>query len=169
MRILGVDPGETTGLVVIDADDRGWTLLLRQEIAPTEQAERGHDLWKLHSVVSEAVTEYEVEAVAMEEMLAYRQATADEKVEAQAVVKMVACRLGVPLVTYAPSTVRQTICRDGRADPQTITKTLRFLLRAPKKARRGEAWSPHQYDALAVALCHMVCIGYLIRQCKETP
>ena len=167
MRIVGVDPGKTTGLVVVQADDSGWCLLQRSDITPGEQSERGHDLWELHDAVGSAITEHSADVVIMEELLAYRQATADEKVEAQAAVIMAAYRLGAPLLTYAPVTVRATICRDGRADPQTITKTLRFLARLPKQSKRGEAWSAHQYDALAVALCHVARSNYVLDRCKE--
>lgn len=165
--IVGIDPGKTTGLVVIEADENGWSLISRADIAPDEDIERGRNLWKLHDEIGTQITTYKADVVAMEELLAYRQATADEKVEAQAVVAMAAYRARVPLITYAPVTIRSTICRDGRADVQTITKTLRYLARLPKQSKRGEAWSAHQYDALAVALCHVARSGYVLDRCRE--
>ena len=164
MRIVGVDPGKTTGIAVIEADERGWHLCARYDRTP-EGEMRGEQLANLRTGIGLEIRR--ADAVAMEEMLAYRQATADEKVEAQAVVKLTAWERRVPLVTYAPATVRSVICRDGRADVRTIRETLRFLVRAPKTSKKGQGWSHHQYDALAVALCHLARSGFVLDRCVE--
>lgn len=164
MRILGIDPGKTTGYAIIDADADGWTLVARGEWTPYGDC-RGEQLCVLVSAMIDAL--HGADVAAMEELLAYRQATADEKVEAQAVAKMTCWERSVELVTYAPVTVRSVICRDGQADDKTIKQTLRFLARAPKTAKRGEGWSDHQYDALAVALCHLARSGMVLDRCVE--
>ena len=164
MRIVGVDPGKTTGVALLDAIDDGWTLVGRWDVAP-EGVTRGEQLYQLHGILTEMCRPGDV--VVMEEMLAYRQATADEKVEAQAIVKLVAFERARDFVTYAPATIRSVICRDGRADERTIRETLRFLTRSPKTAKRGQGWSAHQYDALAVALCHLARTGMVLDRCVE--
>jgi Holliday junction resolvasome RuvABC endonuclease subunit len=83
------------------------------------------------------------------------------------VVKLAAYHMSNDLVTYAPATVRSVICRDGRADEKTIRETLKFLARAPQRAKRGQGWSKHQMDALAVALCHLSRQGMVIDRCVE--
>jgi Holliday junction resolvasome RuvABC endonuclease subunit len=164
MRIVGVDPGKTTGVAIVDVTEGGWTLHSRADLTP-EGDSRGEQLANLHGRFTEG--EFGGATYVMEEMLAYRQATADEKVEAQAVVKLAAYHMSNELVTYAPATVRSVICRDGRADERTIRETLKFLARAPQRAKKGEGWSNHQLDALAVALCHLARSGMVLDRCRE--
>lgn len=164
MRIVGIDPGKTTGIAVVEADEGGWHLVSRFDLAP-EGITRGMQLATLYCNLMDCLGH--ADSAVMEEMLAYKQATADEKVEAQAIVKLATFNSEVELNTYAPATVRSVICRDGRADKKTIRETLRFLARAPKTAKRGQGWSAHQYDALAVALCHMARLGMVLDQCRE--
>ena len=156
MRILGVDPGLTVGLAIIEyREERGsWRCLKRWDYRPDVE-DRGEALSRLATVVNTNIADYRCLAVAMEEMLAYRQASADEKVEAQAIVKLTAYQKRLPLHTYAPATVRSVVCGTGRADPKGVRDTLRFLLRMPKRAKKGEGLSPHQQDAVSVALCHL--------------
>lgn len=164
MRIVGIDPGKTVGVAIVDVTEGGWKLHSRADLTP-EGDSRGEQLANLHGRFTEG--EFGGATYVMEEMLAYRQATADEKVEAQAMVKLAAYHMSNELVTYAPATVRSVICRDGRADERTIRETLRFLARAPKQAKRGQEWSAHQYDALAVALCHLARSGMVLDRCVE--
>lgn len=164
MRIVGIDPGKTTGVAVVEADGDGWQLCARYDRQPKGDT-RGEQLADLRRGLG--LEMQRADAVAMEEMFAYRQATADEKVEAQAIVKLACWESGKELVTYAPATIRSVICRDGRADERTIRETLRYFARAPKTAKRGQGWSSHQYDALAVALCHMARSGYVLDRCRE--
>lgn len=165
MRIVGVDPGKTTGVAVLNVDNAGWTLISRYQVEP-EGETRGEQLYLLFERLTKEMAAKGT-VVAMEEMLAYRQNSADEKVESQAATRLAAYASKVELETYAPATVRSVVCRDGRADPRTIRETVRFLARTPKRSRKGEGWSPHQIDALAVALCHMERSGYVLDRCKE--
>jgi len=163
VKILAVDPGITTGLALIEYHEaRGsWTCLGRWDLRPDTE-ERRQALSVLFGELYEtthndgSVEPATVDVIVMEELLAYRKTSADEKVEAQAIVKLLSYDCGpIPLVTYAPATVRSAVCGTGRADEKGVRDTLRFLLRMPKRAKKGEALSPHQQDAVAVALCHL--------------
>ena len=159
LAVLGVDPGVSTGLAVLTwTPGRSWQCTRRLDVRP-EVEDRGHQLLELEEelrgMLQLAMAEGEV-TIAMEEMLSFRAHSADEKVEAQAVVKLLAARLGIPLRTYAPATIRSVVCQQGRADDATIRNTVRFLLRMPKRARAGESLTPHQQDAVCVALCELV-------------
>ena len=168
-RVVGIDPGLVTGVAIVDVTEGGWELHSRFELA-SEGDSRGEQLLgiyqALHALIGDPYPP-QVGTVVMEEMLAYRKASADEKVEAQALVKLVTEETDRELVTYAPATVRSVICRDGRADERTIRETLKFLARAPQRAKKGEGWSNHQLDALAVALCHLARSGMVLDRCKE--
>ena len=159
ITVLGVDPGVTTGLAILAWEPgSAWQCIRRWEIRP-EAESRGRQLLELEEelrVGLQAAQAHGEATIAMEEMLSFRTHSADEKVEAQAVVKLLAARLGIELHTHAPATIRSVVCQQGRADDATIRNTIRFLLRMPKRARPGEALSPHQIDAVCVALCELV-------------
>jgi len=172
LAILGVDPGVTTGLALLVWDPgTAWQCLRRWEIRPDEE-NRGRQLLALEEELRGALQAAQAHGeatIAMEEMLSFRTHSADEKVEAQAVVKLLAARLGIELHTHAPATIRSVVCQQGRADDSTIRNTVRFLLRLPKRARPGQALSPHQIDAVCVALCELV-VGQgmtVLGQCEE--
>lgn len=163
MRILGIDPGKTTGLVIIEIEGTSWRLIERLDVPP--YGEDNQWLLDLYTVLYPRLES--VDVAVMEQMLSYRNATADEKMEAQGVIKFACAQVGCPLITYAPVTVRSTICCDGHADERSIRRTLRFLLNLPERTKPGEGWSAHQYDALAVALCHLVRTGVPLGCCEK--
>jgi len=164
MKILGIDPGITTGLALLSFDDEGWQLDRRWELRP-ETETRGEALsslyGELYQVCFEDQQEPVVSGIAMEAFLAYGTNTAEEKIEAQAVIKLFAYDCKVPLHTYAPVTVRSAVIGSGRATPAQIKATMRHLLGLGKTSKRGEAFTDHQCDAVAVTLCHLVCSGEL--------
>lgn len=151
--ILGVDPGVTVGFALLQCDDDGWLLDERWEV-------RWSTLDYLYEQVQLRVDDL-CDVVVMERMLAYKQASADEKVEAQAIVKLVAEQLDKPLYLYAPGTIRSAVVGTGKATPAQIKATMRFLLNLPKVSKRGEAFTVHQQDAVAAALCYLVVDGGL--------
>ena len=172
IAVLGVDPGVTTGLAILAWEPgKPWQCIRRWEVRP-EAESRGRQLLALEEELRGGLLTAQAHGeatIAMEEMLSFRTHSADEKVEAQAVVKLLAARLGVELHTHAPATIRSVVCQQGRADDATIRNTIRFLLRMPKRARPGEALSPHQIDAVCVALCELV-MGKgmtVLGQCEE--
>lgn len=153
MNILGVDPGVTTGFALLSSDGENWRLERRWEL-------RWKTLGELYNELLETGLDG-VDEVAMELMLAYKQASADEKVEAQAIVKLLAEQSNKPLHLYAPGTIRSAVMGTGKATPAQIKATMRHMLGMGKTSKPGHAFTEHQQDAVAVALCHLVCSGGL--------
>jgi crossover junction endodeoxyribonuclease RuvC len=170
MNILALDPGITTGLALVHVlSGSTWVLDHRCDLRPQGET-RGAELSELLETLRAEINMYSVAVIAMEEMLSYGgQSSADEKVESQAIIKLVAWQEGVPLVTYAPTTIRSAVVGSGRATPKDISTTLRFMLRMGRTSKKGEAFSPHQADAVSVALCHALRSGALqvLDRCEE--
>lgn len=142
----------TTGFALLSSDGENWHLRERWEL-------RWASLGELYNELHDWT--HRCTFIAMELMLAYKQASADEKVEAQAIVKLVAEQSETGLHLYAPGTIRSAVMGTGNATPAQIKATMRHLLGLGKTCRKGEAFTVHQQDAAAVALCHLVCSGGL--------
>jgi Holliday junction resolvasome RuvABC endonuclease subunit len=160
LYVLGVDPGETTGLAVLRwSGAETWELLDRLEVRGTAEMWEDSlvDLYhELERVIQETCNpgDHEIAAIAMEELLVSGIHSRKERPEAQGIIRLVARLRGIPLRTYAPSTIRSCICGTGRADDAGVKATIRFLL-GIQRAKRGEALSSHQVDAIAVALTEL--------------
>jgi len=175
MIVVGVDPGLTTGFAVVEVSCGGWSLRMREDYRSDKIFEsRGE---QLHAIFRRLhwfrdyfdPTGEDGFTLAMEEMLAYSSRSADEKVEAQAIVKLFSAMEPVTLVTYAPATVRSVVVSNSRATAGEVKGTMRYLCRMGKTNKKGEAFTVHQQDALAVALCHALRGGALqiLDRCKE--
>ena len=152
LHVLGVDPGVTTGLVVIKVDRQRskWALISRTTI---EDVRDGAGLYYLNRAVRSIVGDHTDAyfGIAMEQLMAFK-TSAQEKSEAQGVVRLAAYECRSTLYTYAPNTVRSIVVGSGKAkasDIQKVTRELTGLTNPPK----GKAFNVHQQDALAAALC----------------
>jgi Holliday junction resolvasome RuvABC endonuclease subunit len=150
--IVGVDPGKTTGIVVIEVNIKAnrWKLLDRAAYGPTtDGATLAALLVRLRVKMRDQNTV--VAKCAMEQLMAYTN-SAQEKAEAQAIVRLAAHYENVTMQTYSPTTVRAMVVGHGHAKESDIKVALRQHL-GLERAKKGEGWQTHDYDALAVALC----------------
>ena len=69
--------------------------------------------------------------------------------EARGVVLVAAARAGVPVVQYAPATIKLRVAGSGRSSKAGLARVLAATFGA-----EIQALSPDASDALAVALCH---------------
>jgi Holliday junction resolvasome RuvABC endonuclease subunit len=153
MIVLGVDPGVTTGFASISFNPgtATWKLVDRA-------AHKSTLLGLYHETIMQLDVSSKPE-IAMEELLVHRMRNMDEGIEARGVVKLVAEKMGYSVVTYAPTTVRACVMGSGKATPQEIRKTIKFLCGIPK----GTKLTDHEADAIAVALTHAVrCHGLIL-------
>lgn len=150
--VMGVDPGVVTGIVVIKVDRqrKEWALVERTEVPDVRD---GGGLYDLNRAVRSRLSDSDkgFYGVAMEQLMAYTN-SAQEKAEAQGVVRLSAYEARVPLYNYAPTTVRAIVVGSGKAKASDITKVARELT-GLRHAPKGRPFSVHQQDALAVALC----------------
>jgi Holliday junction resolvasome RuvABC endonuclease subunit len=153
--VMGVDPGKTTGWVVIKVyrKNNKWELLERGEVASVEDGAGLHmlDVMLRAKITTNRAEDIPVAAVAMEQLMAYTN-TAQEKAEAQGIVRLSAYMAMVTLYTYAPTTIRAVVVGSGKAKASDVAQVTRRLADLGR-TKRGESFTPHQQDALAAALC----------------
>ncbi len=151
MRVVGIDPGLAAcgyGVVqahgpTVEALDYGcWhtQTSLRIELR----------LRELFIAVSALLSQYEPDAVALEESFVGRDARSALAVGQVRGAIVVACaKAGLPCTQYPPARVKQAVCGYGRADKRQVQQMAKVLLGL------GTTPTPtHAADALAVAICH---------------
>jgi crossover junction endodeoxyribonuclease RuvC len=151
VTVLGIDPGTAAcGFGVVRREgnrlvslDHGWWSTPAREQPQLR-------LRRIYDEVSELLTRYEPEMVAIEESYVGLDARTALSVGQARGVALVACsNHGVPCVEYPPATVKQAVCGYGRADKAQVQRMVRAIL-----ALDAEPTPHHAADALAVAICH---------------
>jgi Holliday junction resolvasome RuvABC endonuclease subunit len=145
---MGVDPGVTTGVCVIRVESGKWWLTYRGQV---EDVRDKYGLGHLYSELHALYRTDQLDIVAMEQLMAYVR-NAQEKAEAQGVVKLFAGQASVVMSCYPPATIRALVVGSGKAKESDVRAVLRHVT-GLTRCKKGQAFTPHQQDALAVALC----------------
>jgi len=162
MLILGIDPGTaTTGWGLIKTHNsqvecQNWGLI--------ETAKNGRTEMRLEKIYKETLSLLKLhkpDIFVMEKIFfAANAKTAIAVGQAQGVMLLAAARSKLPVVEYAPGSIKKTITGNGRAQKKDIQKSIRKALgnhiksKAHKKTHFDNA-----ADALAVALTHAITLS----------
>ncbi len=147
--ILGLDPGTaTTGYGVVTHDGvsarhiaHGCFLTPKTD----SPAARLHDIAKSLKAV---LRQYQPDLVAVEELFFARNVTTAMKVsQARGVLLQTAAAAGIPVRSYTPLQVKQSLTSYGRADKAQVQKMVKMILGLPHIPTPDDA-----ADALAVAI-----------------
>jgi len=152
MRILGIDPGTVTmGYGIIDAGDDKVTVVDYGALTSKGRSPIGERLSFLYHGIIDVITQYEPDAVAIEQpFLAQNVKSALAVGRAQAVAMLAAANRGIPVYEYTPAQVKQRVANYGASSKEQIQEMVRLQL--------GLAEVPHPNDAadaLAIAICHL--------------
>lgn len=150
MRILGIDPGiGRTGWAVIDKGKT--TTALAYDCFETEsKIETPRRLVLLFHHITNLITEYKPEALAIEELFFNTNAkTAFVVGQARGVVLLAAAQANIPIAVYTPLQVKIAISGYGRAEKRQIGEMVKILLKLSKIPTPDDT-----ADALAIALTH---------------
>lgn len=149
MRILGVDPGSRrTGYGVVDANS-GRISHLAHGVIAAGKGEFTERLATLFSGLSEVISSYQPECVAMEDVFMARNAASALKLGQARGALIAACaQAGLKVTPYSPTKVKQAVTGFGRAEKGQIQHMIQMLLKPPSPLQEDAA------DALAVAVCH---------------
>lgn len=151
MIILGIDPGTArVGWGVIDIR-QGTIIASAYGCITTEKSlEAAERLVLIHEAITTLLTRYVPEAVSVEELFFSNNAkTAIAVGQAQGVVLLAAAQHHVPVVSYTPLVVKQTVCGSGTAEKSQVQKMVTRLLRLTTIPKPDDT-----ADALAIALTH---------------
>ena len=149
--ILGLDPGlAITGYGIIAAENRRYEAVAYGGITTKAGMPQAQRLVVLYDAVSELITKYRPQTVAVEQLFFNRNVTSAFAVgQARGVAMLAAAKQGLPVDEYTPLQVKQTLTGHGRAEKDQVGYMVRTLLRLSEMPKPDDV-----SDALAVALCH---------------
>ncbi len=151
MRILGVDPGlSRTGWGLLEAGQAGIRLIDRGVISTTSKEAFPKRLLKIYAGLQDIVSRLAPEVLAIEDVIFVENARIALKLgQARGVVLLLAAQNDLPVASYAPKTIKESLTGNGSASKLQMQRMVKSLLGLP------EMPSPHDVaDAIAVALCH---------------
>lgn len=155
-RVLGVDPGSIcTGWGLIGGPRSQPVVLDRGIIRLDTALSFAERLWGLSRELHALVDRVEPTSAAVESPFAGVNArSALQLAHARGVILAVLASAGLAVAEYSPATVKKSVTGNGRAEKSQVAGMVRQLLHVEI------AGSAHDLsDALAVALCHLSCLG----------
>jgi len=149
MLILGIDPGSRiTGYGVINTAGSKIEYVASGciRISGDVLAER---LQQVYAGVSEIITRYQPQEMAIEQVFMARNADSALKLgQARGVAIVAGANQLLPVAEYAARRVKQSVVGNGGADKAQVQHMVAHLLKLPGLPQVDAA------DALAIALCH---------------
>ena len=152
MIILGIDPGTLTmGYGIIEANDDEITLVGCGALTSRARSPIGERLSYLYGALCEIISQYQPEAVAVEQpFMAKNVRSALAVGRAQAVAMLAASQQGIPCYEYTPAQIKQSVASYGASSKAQIQEMVKLHLGLAEIPQPDDA-----ADALAVAICHL--------------
>jgi len=155
MKILGIDPGvATSGYGVISYDKKNFLVIESGWILTSKNDDRDERLISIFNQTREIIKKHQPDIVSIEKLFFFINAkTVMSVAEFMGVIKLAAALEKVPIVEYAPLSIKMEVTGNGRANKNEIKHSVRKILnvRSPKKKKTHY---DDLCDALAVAICH---------------
>ncbi|HXK39516.1 MAG TPA: crossover junction endodeoxyribonuclease RuvC [Candidatus Paceibacterota bacterium] len=153
MKVLGIDPGyDRLGLAVLSGGVAKQTHKHSECFTP-EKGAFDDRLRAAGEHFAMMLREYDPDAVALETLFVTKnQKTAMHVAEMRGVLIYEARRANIPVYEYAPSQVKLAVAGYGKSDKAGVASMLQRILTLPKRLMLDD-----EYDAIAVAMTHLVC------------
>ena len=148
--ILGIDPGSRiTGYGVIKAADNRQEYITSGCIRTTDKASLPERLDVIFRGVSEIISEYAPNELAIERIFMARSAESALRLgHARGVAVVAAVQRGLPVHEYEARKIKQAVVGSGSASKSQVQYMVATLLDLPSSPQADAA------DALAIAICH---------------
>lgn len=149
-RVLGVDPGlASTGYAVIEGPAGRPRVVALGTVRTSPRTEHAERLHAIHRQMAEIADANAVGAAAVEAWFVHPMSRAAMAMaEARGAILAALAGVGVPVVEYAPNSIKQSVTGHGAADKQQVRAMVERLTGA-------QPGSSHAADALAAAICHL--------------
>ncbi len=149
---MGIDPGTAVvGYGVIDTDRDEMTFICCDSLTSPRRSPIGERLSYLYTKLSQIISYYRPEAVAVEQPFVAKNARSALALgKAQAVAILAAANQGIPVYEYTPAQIKQRVAGYGASSKEQIQEMVRLQLDLPEVPQSNDA-----ADALAVAICHL--------------
>lgn len=156
MIILGVDPGSRiTGYGILERKDKKLIFITSGCIKPPSKVktfpERLHFIYeKLNTIIKD----FSPEMLALEDIFVAKDPRAAIKLgQVRGAIMVAAKNHGLEIAEYPPTTVKQALVGNGRADKNQVARMVEIILNIKAPKCRDES------DALAAAICHGHTVG----------
>lgn len=162
MIVLGIDPGTaTTGYSILEANGRGIIPCEFDLIETKKNFTHAERLSMIYDHIREIIRKSTPDVMAIEKVFfATNAKTAIAVGQAQGVMFLAAADFKLPVVEYAPGTIKKIVSGDGRADKIAMQKALRNIFGAKiRSQKKKRTHFDNAADALAVAYCHVILSG----------
>ena len=152
MIILGIDPGTVTmGYGVIEAIEDEMSVVDCSALTSPARSPIGERLSYMYHRLVEIISEYQPDAVAIEQPFMAKNVKAALAIgKAQAVAILAAANKGIPIYEYTPAQVKQRVTNYGASSKEQVQEMVRLQLGLAEVPQPNDA-----ADALAVAICHL--------------
>ena len=149
-RILGIDPGlQRTGWGVIECEGSKLKHVAHGIVTSTAKTELASRLLEIHNGLTEVITGFDPDTIAIEETFVNVNGQATLKLgQARGVAMLAAAQADVPIAEYAPNKVKKSVVGSGHAGKDQIGMMIGILLPGSNVDQEDAA------DALALAICH---------------
>lgn len=155
--ILGIDPGTaTTGYGVITQTVLGVELVDYGLIETGKDATPEARLASIFDHMNLLFKKFSPEVMAIEKIFfATNAKTAIRVGQAQGVMLLAASHSRVPVVEYAPMTIKKIVTGSGKSDKKAMMAKVTEIMGAKVNSNKlGKTHFDNAADALAIALCH---------------
>ena len=151
MRILGIDPGYgITGFGIVDAQRNNFRLLQYGAITTPPGTDFPLRLQMIYNDMTELLRVAQPDCVAIEELFFGQNVTTGIGVaQARGVILLAIRQAGVPIASYKPAQVKQSVVGYGNATKHQVMDMTKRLLGLQQMPKPDDA-----ADAIALALCH---------------
>lgn len=151
MVIFGIDPGlARVGWAVIRQEKGTQTALIYGCILTKKENPLPNRLRTIHTELIRLFSRHKPDVVSMEEIFfAKNEKTAIMVGEARGVALLAAAERGLPVVSYAPASIKAAICGNGKAEKQQVQRMVTRMLHLKEIPKPDDT-----ADALAIALTH---------------
>ena len=152
MRVLGIDPGTLAmGYGVVEDKDDILSMVDYGVLTSSSRVPIVKRLHILYQGLLELINRYQPAEVAVEEPFVARNVRSALAVgRAQTVAILAAASRGLPVYSYTPAQVKQSIAGYGRSSKEQVQEMVKIQLGLPQPPQPHDA-----ADALAIALCHL--------------
>ena len=165
MRVLGIDCGcEKTGFGVVDTDGRTHRFVSAGVIRTSTRDPMAARLARIHRELSDALSLYRPEVVAIEEVFhADNVKTALKLAHVRGIALLAAAQAGLLVGEYSPLEVKTSVVGYGRAEKHQVQRMVASLLSLAEPPPEDAS------DALAVAICHATTAMFEARAARSAP
>lgn len=155
MIIFGIDPGmATSGYGVVDCSEGKIRMIEMGWLATSKDDPKEKRLISIYEQTRTLIKKYKPDVISIERLFFFiNLKTAMVVAEFGGVIRLAAAMENIPLVEYAPLSVKLEVTGKGNADKKMVKEAVRKILHV-SSPKRKKTYFDDVADALAMTICH---------------